>query len=371
MPVRLAAACLVFLAVRPAAAETWGGGPLGFEALAVEREAGLDVSDAYARLTGVVAEARERLEGVTRPREALRRIADVAGRACPRLEAEVADGLYSGALALGVCDCDILTVTYLTIADDLGLPLSAVFTPGHVLVVWDDGSTRVYWETTTGEERPEWLLRTLVPSGAERAYLQPQTREQMMGYVYQVRAGYRFSQGDVDGARSDFAIAERLNPTFVVTFYNRARVRLLLGEYASARADLDRTLDLDPTHADALYSRALTLVALGHFRGALRDLDAVTRQAGPAADVAHVRGVALAGLGHDDRALASYAEALDLDPQMTFAYRARGELLASLGRADEARRDYEAFLRLTPATSPDVAAVREQIAALDAARPGG
>ena len=121
----------------------------------------------------MLAEVRSKLPSQPAPRDAFRTIADAVRLVCTEFKNDAAGGLISGALAEGSCDCDILTVTYLTVGDALGLPLWGVFLPGHALVVWADEGTEVFWETTTAEERPRWFLEALVPEGAERAYLQP------------------------------------------------------------------------------------------------------------------------------------------------------------------------------------------------------
>lgn len=370
------AALLALLVLAPSArgASVAGGAaapaaaPLGFEALAVEEAAGIDVSEAHARLSRLVVTVRSRLSGSAAPLDALETIAEAVEAVCPQLIDESSGGLYSGALASGACDCDILTVTYLTIGETLGLPLSAVFLPNHVLVLWDDGREQVYWETTTAETRPRWFLETLVPEGAERAYLHPQSNDQMLGYFYQVRANYRFGRGDATGAFRDFAVAERLNPTFVLTFYNRGRAHLLQGDAELAHADYDRALGLDPTYADALYGRALAHVVLGRPEEALRDLDAVIAEAGESADVHHVRGLAFAALGRQADAIQSYGHALDLDPTFVLAYEERGGLHDRAGRRDLAVRDYMAFVRLAVGTEYEgtVPAVRERLEALGA-----
>ena len=351
------------------AASAPAASPLGFEALAVEEAVGIDVSEAHARLTRLVATVRARLSGGAAALDALGTIAEAVEVVCPQLVNESSGGLYSGALANGACDCDILTITYLTIGDALGLPLSAVFLPNHVLVLWDDGREHVYWETTTAEVRPGWFLEALVPEGAERAYLHPQSQDQMRGYSYQVRANYRFGRGDVAGAFADFAMAERLNPTFVLTYYNRGRAHLLRGEAEAAHADYDRALNLDPTYADALYGRALARVVLDRPEEALRDLDALVAEAGESADVHHVRGLAFAALGREADAIRSYGHALDLDSTFVLAYEARGGLHDRAGRRALAVCDYTAFVRLAVGTEYEgtVPAVRARLQALGSA----
>lgn len=330
--------------------------PLGFAVLDLEAAAGVDVRPAAAALARVLAAARAE-QPFESPRAALEAIARASTIACPRLVDDAGDGLISGALREGACDCDILVVLYLTVADLLGLPMTAVFMPDHVLVRWDDGSTPIYWETTIPEERPEWFLEALVPEGAERAYLQPQSRREMVGYALQVRANYRIGRGDTDASLDDYDLAVRLAPSLVVTRLNRARALVLDGQPARALTDYEHGLHLDPSHVDAVYGRALALLALGRPADALRALDPLASV--PEADVVHAQGLAYAGLGQDTRALDRFDAALALDPSFALAYLARGELHERRGDVDRARQDYADFVRLALGTAhavsiPDV-----------------
>lgn len=323
--------------------------PLGHEALALEREAGAEVGRATAALDRVVEAARAGLPALT-PEATLGVLAEAAALACPALVAGRAGTLLSEALASGRCDCDVLTVAYLTVADVVGLPLHAVFLPGHVLVLWDDGRRRIYWETTASEARPAWAVEALVPEGADHAYLRPQTRQEMIGYFVQIRASHRLAAGDPEAALADYDLAARLGPSFPITFHNRGRAHLLGGRYARALADFDRAARLDPSYADAHYGRGLAFVALGRSREALDALALVSALEGAAGDVRHAEGLAYLALGDDATALAKFDEAIVLDPGGALAYEARGALHERQGDAEAARRDYGAFVRLAVGT---------------------
>ena len=336
---------------------------LGFEALESEAEIGLDVSGASDRLAGLIADLHGRLDVADGPHATLSTIAEALREVCPVFVADAQGGLYGPALASGACDCDVLTVTYLTVGEAAGLPLRAVFLPGHVLVRWDAPEAPVYWETTTAQERPAWYLEALVPEGAERAYLQPQTREQMQAHLYQVRASYRHATGDASGALADWATAAHLNPTYLLTYLNRGRAHLLGGAPEAAAADFTRALRLDPTQADGLYGRATAHLALGRPEKAVPDLLALLERSGPAADALHALGVAYGAMGRDADALQAFANALAADPSFAYVYEARGDLYARAGHAAEAQRDYETYLRLAPAS--DAAPVRTKLRALE------
>lgn len=250
----------------------------------------------------------------------------------------------------GRCDCDVLTVAYLTVADVVGLPLHAVFLPGHVLVLWDDGRRRVYWETNAPEALPAWAVEALVPEGAGLAYLRPQTRKEMIGYFVQLRASHRLETGDIEAALANYGLAARLSPSFPITFHNRGRAHLLGGRYAHALADFDRANRLDPSYADAHYGRGLALVALGRPAEALDALATVTALEGTASDVQHAEGLAYLSVGDEATALAKFDGAIALEPSGTLAYEAHGALHERQGNVEAARRDYGAFVQLAVGT---------------------
>lgn len=339
--------------------------PVGYAALEVEAAGGADTSAARRALDRAVGAARQRVEAVREPGRTLGALAEAVATVCAPTTSGPAGQLYSEALGAGVCDCDVLTLTYLTAADVLGLPLSAVFLPGHVLLVWDDGRERLYWETTDATARPAWSVEALVPDGAEGAYLRPQGRAEMVGYLYGVRADSRQARGDGAGAEADYGRAVGLNPGLVSVHHNRGRAHLLAGRYAAAAASFSRALALDPTSADARYGRGLAHLLLGRPADALADLDGVLAYEPGSADALHGRGLALAALGRDAEALQSYADALDADPALALVYLARGELHERRGAPGRAREDYLAFIQAAgTAYAADVPEAQRRLLAL-------
>ena len=317
--------------------------PPGYAALEVEAAVGVDTGPARSALDRVVDRARRDRRRWRTTEDALRSVAAATAGVCTRVQAGDADQLYSDALAAGVCDCDVLVVTYLTVADELDLPLQAAFLPGHVLVTWDDGAERRYWETTDGSARPAWSIEALVPEGADGAYLRPQSRAEILGHLVGVRATYRHHRGDWEGASADYDLAARLNPTYALTFSNRGRARLLAEAWDGAVDDFGRALALDPTLGDARYGRAVAHLGAGRPRAAVPDFDRVIRQEG-APDAYYGRGVARAALGDDEGAREDFAAALGGGDPHVLAHFQLGKLYERGGDVARARASYAAFL---------------------------
>ncbi|WP_412061829.1 tetratricopeptide repeat protein [Rubrivirga sp. IMCC45206] len=368
-PLRLAAVlvALASLHARPAHAtppdllapdtETLIQMPTGFAALAVEQEAGVDIAPA-ARALQRVLDAVDPPPPSAAPRDVLGAVAEAVSLACPELSTDLGSGLISAALARGRCDCDVLVTAYLTVADVFGWPLSAVFMPSHAMVLWDDGRQRVFWETTVPEERPEWLVASLVAGRGAQAALHPQTRREMVGYFVQLRASHFVDQGEMARGIADYDRAAALTPTLGLTFSNRGRAHLLTGDFRAALADFDRALALDPAFSDALYGRGLAQIALGRPADALASLAAVTALEGVVADVLHAEGLAYQALGQDAVALERFDASLRAAPNV-LVYEARGALHEQAGNLGAARDDYAACLRL--ATGPEHEALAREV----------
>lgn len=90
--------------------------------------------------------------------------------------------------------------------------------------------------------------------------------------LYLERGELRRIQGDIVGARADYAQVERLDPANPRLDLCRAALALDTANPALARERLDVALAARPDNADALRLRARASVALGDRRGAIADL---------------------------------------------------------------------------------------------------
>lgn len=59
--------------------------------------------------------------------------------------------ILSTCLRYGIVDCDVLSMLYISVSQDLGLPVYGWLTPTHMFVAWIDDEHKVFWETTTGQ----------------------------------------------------------------------------------------------------------------------------------------------------------------------------------------------------------------------------
>jgi len=105
---------------------------------------------------------------------------------------------------------------------------------------------------------------------------------------------------------------------------------------------------IDPEFVLAYYNRGLTLQALGENERAIRDYTDAIRLEASFADAYASRGTAYENLRQYDQAIRDYTEAIRLAPKTALNYANRASSHDKSGRYQEAIRDYEEALRLKP-----------------------
>jgi regulator of sirC expression with transglutaminase-like and TPR domain len=181
--------------------------------------------------------------------------------------------------------CVGIAALYLSVAEALELPIHAVATPTHVLLRYDDGTTRINIETSNGgvstpDEQYVSQQRIAPKSIRKGVFLNDLSTKQYLAQVH--------------------------NNLGVI--YSERR------EYARADAEYDAALRLDKRLPVARYNRGKNLIEQGDLEGAIR----------------------------------SFTKALRLHPNDTWALNNRGLADRQLGRTEKARADFEAALRIDP-----------------------
>ncbi len=105
---------------------------------------------------------------------------------------------------------------------------------------------------------------------------------------------------------------------------------------------------IDPKFVLAYYNRAITLQQVGDEQRAIRDYSEAIRLEPHFADAYAGRGAAYENLKQYDRAIKDYSEAIRLAPTVGLIHANRASALDKLGRHPEAIRNYEEALRLGP-----------------------
>ncbi|HXV11519.1 MAG TPA: tetratricopeptide repeat protein [Burkholderiales bacterium] len=105
---------------------------------------------------------------------------------------------------------------------------------------------------------------------------------------------------------------------------------------------------IDPKFVLAYYNRAITLQQVGDEQRAIRDYSEAIRLEPHFADAYTGRGAAYENLKQYDRAIKDYSEAIRLAPGVALIHANRASSYDKLGQHREAIRDYEEALRLGP-----------------------
>lgn len=158
------------------------------EAELCKRFKDFDLESAIATLDSIRNCARHRLEGLEKPEEILTGIYDTI---INHHQFEIVENqtLFYDALMSKRIDCDTLSYAFLSVGEDLGLPLRAVLLPNHIFVRWNDGRNRVNFEITIGRVNDETYYlnfeRYHVSSDSIKkgVWLRELTREELIGHV--------------------------------------------------------------------------------------------------------------------------------------------------------------------------------------------
>jgi tetratricopeptide (TPR) repeat protein len=181
----------------------------------------------------------------------------------------------------------------------------------------------------------------------EALRLQPTLTDALM-----IRAQYRIHNGNLEGARSDFAAAEATAPgrselalMEFDAYADTGRYPLalqLLNSWIAAHPDDDR-------RSAALLSRCRVRGMLGkELDAALDDCNTARRQLSGNSTVLYDRGIVELRLKQYDKAISDFSDTIKLQPQLARAFYARG--LARLGKGDKpgGNTDLQAALNMNP-----------------------
>jgi len=186
------------------------------------------------------------------------------------------------------------------------------------------------------------------------------------------RAGARVNLGVLHAERGEprladrqYAIALRLNPSFVPAWVNRADLARAAGDEGRVAEILRAGLAREPRAAELHHALGLHLVRTGRLEEALASLARASERAPERARFAYVYGVALHSAGRDGRALevleeASRRHAGDAEIRLALA-----TLHRDAGRPAAALRWARSALDVVP----DDARVRELVRVLESQRP--
>jgi tetratricopeptide (TPR) repeat protein len=196
------------------------------------------------------------------------------------------------------------------------------------------------------------LLRARQPQPAmsdidEALRLQPTLTDALM-----VRAEYRIRNGNLDGARADFAAAEASAPSRYELALAESDAYAETGRYPLALQLLNSWIAAHPDderRPAALLSRCLVRGMLGQqLDAALDDCNTARRQLSSNSMLLFDRGIVELRLKQYDKAITDFSDTLKLQPRLARAFYARGLARAAKGDKPGGNADLQAALDIDP-----------------------
>jgi tetratricopeptide (TPR) repeat protein len=181
-----------------------------------------------------------------------------------------------------------------------------------------------------------------------RAISSGKFRGNILAVVYNKRGMELAGKSESDKAIADYDEALRLDPNFVVAYYNRAWVFRKKREPDRAIADYTEAIRINPKYALAYNARGITFNDKAEYDRAIADFDAVIALDPRLAFAFANRALSYRGKNDHDHALADYNEALRLDPKNADYYSSRGITWRVKGDFDRSIADFDAAITLNP-----------------------
>ncbi|MBI4232745.1 tetratricopeptide repeat protein, partial [Candidatus Peregrinibacteria bacterium] len=158
----------------------------------------------------------------------------------------------------------------------------------------------------------------------------------------------KISNGNSEGALSDFDKAISINPNYAEAHLYRGAVRDRLGDNKGAIEDYDKAIEINPNDANAYFSRGVAKSDLGDYKGQLEDCNKAIELNPNHAMAYHNRGLAKGRSGDYEGAIEDYNKAIELKPNDVDMYLERGKARTKLKKNNEAITDFDKVLELNP-----------------------
>lgn len=251
---------------------------IGFEALDYEKASGFEVNNSsYLLLDSIVNECKSKIKIKTiYSYEDVNIILETIGSTIKKYNIvyDTLD-LYSKALENKKLDCKFFTLTYLTVSENLSLPLYSMDAPEHVFVYWKDNSNEIYWEATANQKQSKQFYidsnKISEQSISSLAHLNAIDNKHYSCIYYEYCAILKNAIGDHQGAIKDYTKAIELNPKNENSYNGRGKAKSEMGDYQGALEDYTKAIEFNPKSAWTYLSRGNTKFELGDKSGACLD----------------------------------------------------------------------------------------------------
>ena len=261
----------------------------------------------------------------------------------------------------GHCDCDTNSAIYLTIGNELNLPLYAVSVPDHVFVRWDtDGKHDLLNPNAPGNKEDfNWETNSAKIS-TDKYYIKIFTRpsiESIKKGVYLSSLSHKKAiaiyLSNVDWS-DKHAIkylkkAIELDPKYTLAYYTLGRAYYYNGEYDKAIQSYKKAIELDPNyHGPLVHCRlGFTYYKKGEYNKAVEAYEKAIKLDPNYSSLVHYRlGLIYYKKGEYNKAIEAYKKAIKLIPEDAEAYGNLGISYYALGEYDKAIEAYKKAIKL-------------------------
>ena len=270
--------------------------------------------------------------------------------------------LLGEGLAEKKLDCDRYSFVYLAIAEEMNLPIHAVYVPSHVFVRWDEDKkpNPFNWETKLSKTitNEEYVRRYNVSrENSEKSnYLENLTREEIMAVSY-LATGNAFSkEKKLNEAKKNYKKAIKLNPGICITYSNKASIFEKKGDLATAISLYKKAAEINPAREKYYYKLGTlfkeqnkTEEAIEYFTLALEnvsfEMPGISSFPG-LTDSYLQRGIAFKKKGEFKKALEDFNRAAIQDFTNPDIYKYISIIHKNLGNTEEAQKNLKTYNRL-------------------------
>ncbi len=271
--------------------------------------------------------------------------------------------LLGEGLAEKKLDCDRYSFVYLAIAEEMNLPIHAVYVPSHVFVRWDEDKKNnpFNWETklskTMTNEKYASKYNVSKENSEKSNYLENLTREEAMAFSY-LATGNAFSkEKKLNEAKKNYKKAIKLNPGICITYSNKASLFEKDDDLVTATSLYKKAAEINPAKEEYYYKLGTlfkeqnkTEEAIEYFTLALENAsnDLLGTSGFPHLTDSYLqRGIAFKKKGELKKALEDFNRAAIQDFTNPEIYKYRKIIHKSLGNSEEAQKNLKTYNRLT------------------------
>ena len=133
--------------------------------------------------------------------------------------------------------------------------------------------------------------------------------------AYYLRGKCYEHKGDIDRAISDFSIAIKIDPRYLLAYYTRAVEYQKRQEFDGAIADYAKIIELDPRQSHAYNNRAMIYDKMGNLDLAILDFDKAIEFEPELINAHFNRGLTFIKMGDYYRAVDDFAKEAEIRPE--------------------------------------------------------